>query len=187
MAGRSGRPSGPGGRVSTRMPSCSSCDFFCSSTRNRRPARHCLRSLATLCTRRDSSGRRRRESRITRSSGRRRGRPLRSVSSGLSAEDGSDADHESVVLVAQFLHVGAGDFAGDPSAGGNAVGLRARTSDGRRSDLAVERHGGFQRDQRRAGADVAGEGSRSGVGPPLRVLRLRLARRRRGVVRILVR
>ena len=119
-----------------------------------------FRSAATLCTRRDSSGRRRRESRITRSNGRRRGRPLRSVSSGIVGENRSDSDQQRVVLVAEFLHVGAGDFAGDPAAGENRLGGTCVASDlgGRRSDLAVERHGGFQRHQRHAVADVAGEG-----------------------------
>ena len=44
-----------------------------------------MRSSCAVFTTRESSGRRRRESRITRSSGRRRGRPVRSVSSGSSA------------------------------------------------------------------------------------------------------
>ena len=81
------------------------------------------------------------ESSTMRSRGRQRGRPERSVSVGIVGEDGADSGEDGVVIVAELLHVGARARAGDPAA--IVVG---------RGDLAVERDGGFQGDQRAAGA-----------------------------------
>ncbi len=60
-------------------------------------------------------------------------------------DDGANPDQDGVVLVAQFLHMGARLLAGDPSAGSASsaksrgiVGLA-----GRRSDFAIQRHGRF--------------------------------------------
>ena len=56
-------------------------------------------------------------------------------------QHGADAGENGVVIVAQFLHVGAGALAGDPAA--IVVG---------RGDFAVQRDGGLERHQRPAGA-----------------------------------
>ena len=72
------------------------------------------RSFCAARTIFESSGMRRAESRTTRSRGRRRRRPLRSVSSGVVGEDGVDAGEDGVGLMAERLDGGAGLFAGDP-------------------------------------------------------------------------
>src|SRR5579883_1580848 len=114
-------------------------------------------SFWAVFARRDSNGKRRRESTITRSRGRRRGRPLRSVSSGSSAMIVPTPTRMASLWCRSCC---TRDLAGDPAAGdrrrpqsGGIPGL-AR---GRR-DLAVEGHRGFQSDQRDAAADVVGEG-----------------------------
>ena len=56
----------------------------------------------------------------------------------------------------QFLHVRARHLARHPSSGGNPL-ESIQHFRGRRRDLAVERHGGFECDQRRAVTNVAGE------------------------------
>ena len=96
------------------------------------------RRCAPFC---ESSGRRSCESMTMRSSGRPRGRPVRSVSRQIVGQHRADAGKDRVVIVAQFLHVGAGALAGDPAA--IVVG---------RGDLAVQRDGGLQRHQRPPGA-----------------------------------
>ena len=65
----------------TRMPRASKSRFFFSSAK----AHNTSTSFCAVFTMREASGKRRRESKITRSSGRRRARPVRSVSSGSSA------------------------------------------------------------------------------------------------------
>ena len=72
------------------------------------------------------------------------------------SQDRSNADENRVALVTLLLDVRTRRLAGNPSAGGSsrrAFRLRPR----RWSDLAVERHRGFQGHQRNAVANVTGE------------------------------
>ncbi len=60
------------------------------------------------------------------------------------------------MLVAQLLNMCAREVAGDPPAGGSSIRFAQRLCR-RRCNLSVQGHGGFQRHQRRAVADVFGK------------------------------
>ena len=75
-----------------------------------------MRSSRAVLTTRESSGKRKRESRITRSSGLRRGSPSAISQQRIVRDYGAHADHDGVVGMTQLVHVRPGFFAGDPTA-----------------------------------------------------------------------
>ena len=98
-----------------------------------------------------SRGMRRAESRTTRRSGRRRRRPLRSVSMGSSARTVSTPVSAASACQRSGCTAARACFAGDP------VGLTRGVMAGRWCDAAIERHGDFHQDEGALVLDPAGE------------------------------
>ena len=109
------------------------------------------RSSAASRTRRELVDTRRCESRTTRSSGRRRGRPVRSVSCGLSARTVPMPVSRASGGMAKLGNVGARRLTGKPE------GLGSCASFGRRRNLAVQGHGCLEPHKGSVGLNREGE------------------------------
>ena len=91
------------GNCSTRTPSFSSCFFFFSSAKEQSTST----SSAAVVTMRDSRGRRSRESRTTRRSGRRRGMAAAIGEQRIIGDHRANTHQNRVMLMTKLLHMGA--------------------------------------------------------------------------------